>query len=50
MFIKFMLFIFQISMADDACQPPVALQGKLKETDKLIQAEASETGRVRSKS
>ena len=33
-------------MADDACQPPVALQGKLKETDKLIQAETSETGRV----
>ena len=38
--------MLQISIADDACQPPVALQGKLKETDKLIQAETSETGRV----
>ena len=37
----------QISMADDVCQPPIALMGKVKETDKLIQAETTETGQVR---
>ena len=37
----------QITMADDECHPPNALEGKIKEVDKLIQAETSETGRVR---
>ena len=32
--------------AEDACQPPKALQVASKETDKLIQAESTETGRV----
>ncbi len=38
--------LFQLSIADDACQPPAALQGKLKEVEKLIQTESSESGRV----
>ncbi len=36
----------QVSTADDKCQLTEALQSKLKEGDKLIQAETSETGRV----
>ena len=43
---EYFICLFQLSIADDACQPPAALQGKLKEVDKLIQTESSESGRV----
>ena len=36
----------QITIADDECQPPQALLGKVQETDKLIQMEHIEKGRV----
>ncbi len=37
----------QITIADDECHPPAALMGKVQETDRLIQTETAETGRVR---
>ena len=32
---------------DEYCKPPAALMGKVKETERLIQAEQTETGKVR---
>ena len=40
-------FTRQITIADDECHPPDALMAKVKEVDKLIKAEGTETGRVR---
>ena len=44
--LMFMPLFVQVSVADDSCHPPAALLGKVQETDKLIKAEATETGRV----